>query len=114
MNKADSLAGNLAVDSLTNYETVKLFNNEKFECDRYDKQMEAYEKASLKVEWSLAGLNFGQQAILTSGMTVLMYMAGQGIVDGSMTVGDAGVWENISKTFFFSIFSQNDFVVLFI
>ena len=73
---------------MTNFETVKLFNNEGFEAKRYDDQMKHYENASLKVEWSLAGLNFGQRAILLSGMSTLMYMAGQGIVDGSMTVGD--------------------------
>lgn len=88
MNQADNEAGNLAVDSLTNYETVKLFNNEKFEADRYDQQLKKYAKANQKVEYSLAFLNFGQQAILTSGMFGLMYLAGTGIINGTQTIGD--------------------------
>ena len=36
MNKADMEAGNLATDSLLNYETVKYFGNEKYEAHRYD------------------------------------------------------------------------------
>ena len=87
MNKADNAAGNLAVDSLTNFETVKLFNNEKFEEQRYDVQLAKYEKANLKIEWSLAALNYGQQVIITGGMFGLMYMCGLGILDGSMTAG---------------------------
>ena len=39
MNKADMEAGNLATDSLLNYETVKYFGNEKFEAERYDKKL---------------------------------------------------------------------------
>lgn len=88
MNTADNKAGNLAVDSLTNFETVKLFNKEKFEADRYDDQLRVYEKYSLKVDWSLAWLNFGQEALLTVGMTWLMYLSGRGIIEGNCTVGD--------------------------
>lgn len=36
MNQADQEAGNRAIDSLINYETVKYFNNEKYEASRYD------------------------------------------------------------------------------
>ena len=36
MNAADQLAGNRAIDSLINYETVKYFNNESYEAERYD------------------------------------------------------------------------------
>ena len=37
MNEADNEAGNKAVDSLINYETVKYFNNESYEAGVYDK-----------------------------------------------------------------------------
>ena len=36
MNKAESDASARAIDSLINYETVKYFNNEAYEQDRYD------------------------------------------------------------------------------
>ncbi|RUS79526.1 hypothetical protein EGW08_012724 [Elysia chlorotica] len=88
MNKADNEAGNVSIDSLINYETVKYFNNENHEAEKYDHHMEKYEKASLKTTISLAMLNWGQNAIFTVGITALMVMASQKIIDGSMTVGD--------------------------
>ncbi len=41
MNKADNEAGNKAIDSLINYETVKYFNNE------YSKQLIRYDQVIL-------------------------------------------------------------------
>ncbi|XP_065584839.1 iron-sulfur clusters transporter ABCB7, mitochondrial-like isoform X2 [Artemia franciscana] len=88
MNRAENEAGNKAVDSLINFETVKYFNNEQFEADQYDKVLKNYEKASLKTNTSLALLNFGQQAILSVAMTAVMVMAARNIMQGTMTVGD--------------------------
>jgi hypothetical protein len=39
MNRADSEAGKRAMDSLINYETVKLYGNEQHEQQRYDKAL---------------------------------------------------------------------------
>lgn len=88
MNKADSEAGNRAIDSLINFETVKYFNNEQHELERYDKTLSEYETASIKTQTSLAMLNFGQNAIFSLGITGIMLLAAGGISDGSMTVGD--------------------------
>ncbi|KAG8908488.1 Iron-sulfur clusters transporter atm1, mitochondrial [Tulasnella sp. 403] len=87
-NQADNKAASLAVDSLINYEAVKHFNNEKFEIARYDQHLQAYEKASLKIATSLAYLNSGQNIIFSSALTAMMVLAAQGIVNGTMTVGD--------------------------
>ena len=38
----------LLSDSLINYETVKFFNNEKYEIERYDQVLQKYQAASLK------------------------------------------------------------------
>ena len=83
MNRAENEAGNKAVDSLINFETVKYFNNEQFEADQYDKVLKNYEKASLKTNTSLALLNFGQQAILSVAMTAVMVMAARNIMQGN-------------------------------
>lgn len=83
MNAADNEAGNRAVDSLINYETVKYFNNERFEAENYDKLLAQYEKASLKTTTSLSMLNFGQNAIFSISLTAIMYMAAQGIMNGT-------------------------------
>ncbi|KAK0053596.1 ATP-binding cassette sub-family B member 7 mitochondrial [Biomphalaria pfeifferi] len=88
MNKADSDAGAKAIDSLINYETVKYFNNEQHEADKYDKQLRKYEVASLKTTVSLALLNWGQNAIFSAGITALMIMTSYNIMAGTMTVGD--------------------------
>ncbi|XP_069748911.1 iron-sulfur clusters transporter ABCB7, mitochondrial isoform X2 [Narcine bancroftii] len=88
MNKADNDAGNAAIDSLLNYETVKYFNNEKYEAERYDRYLKSYEDASLKTTSSLAVLNFGQNLIFSFGLTGIMILASQGILAGTLTVGD--------------------------
>ncbi|NXU54822.1 ABCB7 protein, partial [Turnix velox] len=88
MNKADNDAGNAAIDSLLNYETVKYFNNERYEAQRYDEFLKKYENASLKTTSTLALLNFGQSAIFSIGLTAIMVLASQGIIAGSLSVGD--------------------------
>lgn len=87
-NAADNKASTVAVDSLINYEAVKFFNNEKFEVSRYDKALKEYEKSSIKVATSLAFLNSGQNIIFSSALTAMMYFAADGVANGSLTVGD--------------------------
>ena len=88
MNDMDSKANTRAIDSLINYETVKYFNNEDYEARRYDEHMATWEQAALRNQTSLSVLNFGQGAIIAVGVTLLMILASQGVVDGSMTMGD--------------------------
>lgn len=88
MNRAENEAGNKAVDSLINYETVKYFNNEKYEATKYDEILQKYEAASLKTSSSLALLNFGQNAIFSVALSGIMWMAAQEIAKGNMTIGD--------------------------
>ncbi|TFY64132.1 hypothetical protein EVJ58_g2833 [Rhodofomes roseus] len=87
-NSADNKAATVAVDSLINYEAVKHFNNEKHEIAQYDKHLSAYEKASVKIATSLAYLNSGQNVIFSSTLTAVMFLAAQGVINGTMTVGD--------------------------
>lgn len=88
MNQAENEASNKAIDSLINYETVKYFNNERFEVQRYDESLKKYETASLKTSTSLAMLNFGQNAIFSAALSLIMVLASNSIVEGTMTVGD--------------------------
>lgn len=88
MNQAENEAGNKAVDSLINFETVKYFNNEKYEAEKYDKVLQRYEDASLKTSTSLATLNFGQNAIFSVALSAIMLMAANDIMAGTLTVGD--------------------------
>ena len=88
MNDMDSKANNQAIDSLLNYETVKYFNNEQYELQRYDDTLAIWEKAAIKNQTSLSLLNIGQGAIIAIGLTILMLLAGQGVVDGELSLGD--------------------------
>ncbi|EIN09945.1 hypothetical protein PUNSTDRAFT_52085 [Punctularia strigosozonata HHB-11173 SS5] len=87
-NAADNKAAATAVDSLINYEAVKNFNNEKYEVARYDKHLAQYEASSIRIATSLAFLNSGQNIIFSSALTMMMFLAAQGVVSGSLTVGD--------------------------
>jgi ATP-binding cassette subfamily B protein len=88
MNQLDNKANTRAIDSLLNYETVKAFGNEKLETSEYDSVMEEYEYAAVRTQVSLAYMNIGQSAIISIGVTLLMVMAGYGVVNGTMTQGD--------------------------
>jgi ATP-binding cassette, subfamily B, heavy metal transporter len=88
MNERNSEANTKSVDSLLNYETVKYFANEEHEAQRYDRALQAYERAAVKSETTLALLNVGQGGIIAIGLIGIMLLAGQGVAAGAMTVGD--------------------------
>ncbi len=88
MNDSDSDAHTKAIDSLINYETVKYFGNEEHETSRFSEAMKSYERAAVTSRISLSLLNTGQGAIIATGATIIMIMAGYGVAEGSMTVGD--------------------------
>ncbi len=88
MNDLDSKANIRAVDSLLNYETVKYFNNEKFESQRYDQSMERWQEAAIKSQSSLSVLNVGQALIIAVAVTLMVWRATVGVVNGTMSLGD--------------------------
>ncbi len=88
MNESDSKANTKAIDSLLNYETVKYFGNEAFEAKRYDRNLATWETAAVRSQTSLAALNAGQASIIALGVTALMALAANGVVNGTMTLGD--------------------------
>jgi ABC-type transport system involved in Fe-S cluster assembly fused permease/ATPase subunit len=88
MNELESVAQSHAIDALLNYETVKYFNNEAFEAQRYDTSLQRYRNAAIKSQTSLSLLNTGQQFIIAVGLVAMLWRATQGVVDGRMTLGD--------------------------
>ena len=88
VNETDSAANAQAIDSLLNYETVKYFNNEDYEAQRYDAHLRQWEDASTKSQISLSWLNLGQQIIIATGVTAMMWRAAAGVADGRMSIGD--------------------------
>jgi len=87
-NVADNRAASTAVDALINYEAVKEFNNEKYEIQQYDRHLREYEKKSVKIATSLAYLNSGQNVIFSTALAGIMFLASQGVINGTMTIGD--------------------------
>ncbi len=87
-NEWDNKSSSQAIDSLLNYETVKYFNNENFEVDRYDQFLKGYERADVKTETSLGFLNIGQSVIIALAVTTLMILSADGVVGGTLSIGD--------------------------
>jgi ATP-binding cassette subfamily B protein len=88
MNERDAEANTRAVDSLLNFETVKYFANEALEAARFDDAKRAYEEAAIKSQTTLSLLNLGQGAIVAAGLVTVMLLAAEGVVAGTMTLGD--------------------------
>lgn len=88
MNESDNDASTKAVDSLLNYETVKYFNNEAHETQRFDRSMGRYANASIQAQTSLSVLNTGQAVIMAIGTGIVMALTASGIAQGRFTVGD--------------------------
>ncbi len=88
MNAQESTANSYAIDGMLNYETVKYFNNEDYEINRYDKTLEKWETAAVKSQQSMSLLNFAQGSVIAVGVTIMMIYAAKGVVNGSMTLGD--------------------------
>lgn len=88
MNKFDSEANSIAVDSLLNYETVKYFNNEKFEIKRFSNILFKWENSAMQSMTTMSLLNFGQAFIITIGVTLIMIQASMGVITGAITLGD--------------------------
>jgi ATP-binding cassette subfamily B protein len=87
MLEAEGEASTKAVDSLLNYETVKYFGNERHEAQRFDKSLDAYERAAVLSKTSLSLLNVGQGFVIAVGLTGVMWLAAQMVAAREMTVG---------------------------
>ena len=88
MNIADENASTKAVDSLLNFETVKYFNAEEIEAQRFDSAMKLYENSAVKARASLSIVNIGQGGIIAIGLFLIMGMAGNDIANEKMSIGD--------------------------
>ena len=88
MNKAESKSSTRSVDSLLNFETVKYFNNETYEADRYDEDLGEWEAARRRNRLTMFALNGGQALIIAASVTAAMILAANQVRDGEMTIGD--------------------------
>lgn len=88
MNSSETKANTKAIDSLINFETVKYFGNEQHEYKRFDTSLARYEKSAIQSQASLSLLNLIQSSTIAIGLISIMYLAGNGVANGELTVGD--------------------------
>ncbi|WNO55221.1 ABCB family ABC transporter ATP-binding protein/permease [Stakelama saccharophila] len=88
MNDLDTGAVGHAVDTLLNFETVKYFNAEEREAERYGRAMTAYADAAVKNENSLAWLNIAQALITNAMLGAGMAIVVSGWASGRFSPGD--------------------------
>ncbi|MEO0436239.1 MAG: ABC transporter ATP-binding protein/permease [Pseudomonadota bacterium] len=88
VNEADTASTSRAVDSFLNYETVKYFNAESLEAQRFDQELGGLEAARRKNRFSLFTLNSGQAIIIACAQGAMLAMAAFEVRAGSMSVGD--------------------------
>ena len=88
MNAQDSKANTKAIDSLLNYETVKYFNNEKYEYKNFDSSLASYETSAVRSQFSLSFLNIGQALVISFGTMGLLTLAIFDVQAKILTIGD--------------------------
>ncbi|AIL66080.1 Putative multidrug export ATP-binding/permease protein [Rickettsiales bacterium Ac37b] len=88
MNEQDNQSNSKAIDSLLNFETVKYYGNESYESQKFNQSLLKYENAAVKSFATLSVLNIAQGVIIALGLVAIMLLAGIGIKNGTMTIGD--------------------------
>lgn len=88
MNDLDSRASGRMVDSLLNYEAVKLNANEALEARRLGSVLGQWVDVGIRNQLALSRLHIGQSAVIACGVGAVMLLAGQQVVNTRMTVGD--------------------------
>ena len=87
MNKSDNAWHDRLTDSLVNFETVKYFTAESYECSRFAEQITDYQKSSVEVQASLSALNLSQQVILCGCLGGAMALSAIAVKHGEASVG---------------------------
>jgi ABC-type transport system involved in Fe-S cluster assembly fused permease/ATPase subunit len=75
-------------DSLTSYETVKYFNAEDYEFNRYRQAVSAFQKMEFKVTISLNILNISQNLVFMAGLLITSFIAAYQVTTGKRRVGE--------------------------
>ena len=87
-NLADDEASGVQVDSITNIETVKYFNNEELRQDQFHNAITRWYELSTRSNRLFAAISAGQAAIILVGLGAILLLAIQQAAAGELTVGD--------------------------
>lgn len=88
VNIIENQAASIANESLTNYESIKYFNNEKYQASKYDFAIMNYQKKFNKLTSSLSLLNIGQNFIFSITLSLMMYLSCKNICHSFLAVSD--------------------------
>ena len=88
MNEADTRFRGIAVDILTNFETVKSFAAERRETGRFSSAMRNYNQRYTEAVRSMYLLNAVQALVMNSGMLAALILSIWNVSQGTMQVGD--------------------------
>uniref|UniRef100_H3BEA4 ATP-binding cassette sub-family B member 6 n=2 Tax=Latimeria chalumnae TaxID=7897 RepID=H3BEA4_LATCH len=88
MNTRDNEAKSKAVDSLLNFETVKYYNAESYEVNRFGEAITKYQVAEWKTNASLALLNQTQNLIIGLGLLTGSLLCAYFVTENKFQVGD--------------------------
>lgn len=88
MNLSDNEQRAIGVDSLLNFETVKYYNNEAFETQRYERAILNYQNEEWKSTSSMYFLNTIQSLIITGCLSGSCMYCGYLVSRQELTVGD--------------------------
>ena len=75
-------------DSITSYETVKYFNAEPYEFQRYRNAIETYQVAEAKVTWGMNVMNVCQALVFMCGLLIMLVVGAYEVTQTMLTVGD--------------------------
>eukprot|EP00388_Colpodella_angusta_P048714 GDKK01077112.1.p1 GENE.GDKK01077112.1~~GDKK01077112.1.p1 ORF type:complete len:751 (+),score=60.43 GDKK01077112.1:199-2253(+) len=99
-NRQETRLNKIVVDSLVNYETVKIFCNEQYEFQRIRALNNKINKTVVYVDLSLATMRFGQQFILITSLTAALVYTALQAQAGLITVGDFVLVESLMLQLF--------------
>ncbi|MEL6955966.1 MAG: ATP-binding cassette domain-containing protein [Pseudomonadota bacterium] len=88
MNEADTKFRGIAVDILTNFETVKSFAAERRETGRFSNAMRNYNNRYVDAVRSMYVLNGAQALVMNVGLVVALILSAWNVSQGRMQIGD--------------------------
>ncbi len=87
-NDADKDADGVVADWVSNYEAVKVFGKSDLALNTCESELKKRETSEIKFMRLISFSYIGQSMILGIGLSLFTYLVGQGVVLGSLTVGD--------------------------
>lgn len=87
MNLKDQAYNQKATDALLNFETVKYFNAEKHEEERYMKALNDYKTSNVATTKSMVVLNLSQNIVVAAGFAANLIVASWQLNKGNISIG---------------------------